>query len=66
MRLEHRIEKLESEVSEIKTRQAVHESKIDKIENKIEKIESNTSWTVRLILGAVILAALNLLLKGGV
>ncbi|WP_368668049.1 hemolysin XhlA family protein [Geobacillus sp. BMUD] len=64
--MEHRIEKLESDVIELKTRIAVHDSKIDKIENKIEKIESNTSWTVRLILGAVILAALNLLLKGGV
>jgi len=64
--MEQRIEKLEGDVIEMKTRLAVHESKIDKIENKIEKIESNTSWTVRLILGAVILAALNLLLKGGV
>lgn len=64
--MEQRIEKLESDFIEMKTRLAVHESKIDKIENKIEKIESNTSWTVRLILGAVILAALNLLLKGGV
>ncbi len=42
------------------------ESTIAKVEQKIEKIDNNTSWTVRLIFGAIILAGLNLIMRGSV
>lgn len=58
------VKQLQQEISQIKERLAVAESTIAKVEQKIEKIDNNTSWTVRLILGAIILAALNLVLKG--
>ncbi len=51
-------------MAEIKERLAVAENTIEKVEQKIEKIESNTSWTVRLIIGAIILAALEFLIRG--
>ncbi|MFD4707918.1 hemolysin XhlA family protein [Gottfriedia sp. NPDC058432] len=53
-------------ITEIKERLAVAESTIVKIEQKIERIESNTSWTVRLIIGAIIMAVLRIILKGNI
>jgi len=43
---------------------AVAESTIIKVEQKIERIESYTSWTVRLIIGAIIMAVIRIILKG--
>jgi len=45
---------------------AVAESTIVKVEQKIERIDSNTSWTVRLIIGAIIMAVIRIILKGGI
>lgn len=58
------IKELQQEVYQIKERLAVAENTIKKIEQKIEKIDNNTSWTVRLIIGAIILAIINYLMKG--
>ncbi|MEH7452740.1 hemolysin XhlA family protein [Gottfriedia acidiceleris] len=53
-------------IDEIKVRLAVAESTIVKVKQKIERIESNTSWTVRLIIGAIIMAVIRIVLKGGI
>lgn len=61
-----RIDKLEVDMTDVKTRLAVAESNIEEMSRRLEKIDSNTSWTVRLLLSGFIVAILNLILKGGV
>ncbi|MEH7350666.1 hemolysin XhlA family protein [Gottfriedia acidiceleris] len=60
------IKELQEKIAEIKERLAVAESTIIKIEQKIERNESNTSWNVRLIIGAIIMAVIRIILKGGI
>ncbi|WP_445661315.1 hemolysin XhlA family protein [Bacillus sp. FSL M8-0063] len=50
----------------MEVRLAVVESKVIKIEESIEKISANTTWILRIIIGAIITALIGLLLKGGV
>lgn len=61
-----RIDKLEIDMVDVKTRLAVAESNIEEMSRRLEKIDNNTSWTVRLLLSGFIVAILNLILKGGV
>lgn len=61
-----RIDKLEVDMVDVKTRLAVAESNIEEMSRRLEKIDSNTSWTVRLLLSGFIVAVLKLILKGGV
>lgn len=61
-----RIDKLEVDMVDVKTRLAVAESNIEEMSRRLEKIDINTSWTVRLLLSGFIVAVLNLILKGGV
>lgn len=61
-----RIDKLEVDMVDVKTRLAVAESNIEEMSRRLEKIDSNTSWTVKLLLSGFIVAILKLILKGGV
>lgn len=61
-----RLDKLEVDMIDVKTRLAVAESNIEEMSRRLEKIDNNTSWTVRLLVGGFIMAVLNLILKGGV
>ncbi|GAB6442184.1 hypothetical protein bcgnr5380_33810 [Bacillus cereus] len=54
------------QVQNMEVRLAVVESKVIKIEESIEKISANTTWILRIIIGAIITALIGLLLKGGV
>lgn len=71
--MEHRVNKLENEISningdivDIKSRLAVAESNIKDIKEDLSSIKNNTAWILRLILGAIITGLLTLLFKGGV
>lgn len=55
-----------NEIAELKMTMAVHTQRIDTLEKSIENIEKNTTWTVRLIVGAIILAVIGLVTKGGI
>ncbi|MEK4697925.1 hemolysin XhlA family protein [Bacillus sp. FSL M8-0063] len=55
-----------SQIQGMEVRLAVVESKVIKIEESIEKISANTTWILRIIIGAIITALIGLLLKGGV
>lgn len=55
-----------SQIQSMEVRLAVVESKVIKIEESIEKISANTTWILRIIIGAIITALIGLLLKGGV
>ena len=59
------VQKVENELSDLKTRVAVAERDISTIMNKLDKIDSNTTWIVRLLSGAIIMLILGFIFKGG-
>jgi hypothetical protein len=72
MVMEHRVDRLEDEVivlktemSDVKTRLAVAESNIKDIKETLSSIKNNTTWIIRLIVGAIILAVLGLVITNG-
>ncbi|MCI1615891.1 hemolysin XhlA family protein [Heyndrickxia oleronia] len=64
--MEERILKLENEISEVKTRLAVAESTIKDLKEDIASIKSNTTWILRIVIGAVISSILGLIIHGGI
>lgn len=64
--MEYKIEKIETDVADLKTRMAVAESNIKDVKEDIGSIKSNTTWILRLIIGAFITAILGLIINGGV
>lgn len=69
MELEKRVDKIEQEVKEgrldiigILTRLAVAESNISDIKEDLSSIKQNTTWIIRLIMGAIILAVLGFII----
>jgi uncharacterized protein involved in exopolysaccharide biosynthesis len=66
MGTEERVQKLEDRVTNLETRVAVAESNIIDIKDYLTSIKSNTSWILRIVIGAIILALLGLIIKGGV
>lgn len=65
MNNEERIGKLEEDMTYVKTRLAVAESNIQDVKEDLTSIKNNTNWILRLIIGAIIMAVLGLILKGG-
>lgn len=57
---------LEDRVTSLEVRMAIAESDIKSTKEKLDKIEHNTSWTVKLIIGTLLVAILNFALKGGI
>lgn len=64
--MEKRVSKLEDDVVDIKTRLAVAESSIKDIKEDLSSIKSNTTWIIRLIIGAIVLAILGYISQGGI
>jgi archaellum component FlaC len=60
-----RIEKLEEEMLLMKIDLAVAKSDISTIKGKLDKIDMNVSKLVWLVVGAVLLAIINVVLNGG-
>ncbi|WP_186578036.1 hemolysin XhlA family protein [Aquibacillus kalidii] len=60
------LKSLEDKVTILDNRQTRTETRIDNLEKKIDKIDSNTTWILRLIVGAVIGAFLKIVLTGGI
>lgn len=63
--MEPRVSKLEADMSDVKTRLAVAESNIKDVREDLSSVKNNTTWILRLIIGAVIMAVLALIFKGG-
>lgn len=61
---EKRLEKLESKVDNVIIRVAVAENDIGTIKDTLNKINSNTTWLLRIVIGAIILAVLGLVIVG--
>lgn len=66
MEVNKRVVKLESDVSDLKTRMAVAEAGIKDVKEDLSSIKSNTNWILRLIIGAIVTALLGLIIKGGI
>lgn len=56
---------LKDDLSETKVRVAVAEANIKDMKEDISTIKNNTTWILRLILGAIALALLGTVLTGG-
>ncbi|MGG3737526.1 hemolysin XhlA family protein [Aeribacillus pallidus] len=63
--MEHRIEKLEADMTDVKTRLAVAESNIKDMREDISAIKNNTTWILRLIIGGIVGAVLSFIIQGG-
>jgi hypothetical protein len=66
MNTDQRVERLEVDMIDVKTRLAVAESNIKDIKESLTTIKSNTTWLLRLVGGAIIGAILALVFKGGI
>lgn len=53
--------RLDERVTSLDLRQTRTEVRTDHIEQKIDKIESNTTWILRIIIGALVTSLLGLL-----
>ncbi|WP_426940673.1 hemolysin XhlA family protein (plasmid) [Bacillus mycoides] len=57
---------IQRDIRNIETRTTVNEKDIVNINKQLEKISANTTWILRIIIGAIVTALIGLLLKGGV
>ncbi|MGW6184955.1 hemolysin XhlA family protein [Bacillus mycoides] len=56
---------MKRDIRNIETRTTVNEKDIVNINKQLEKISANTTWILRIIIGAIVTALIGLLLKGG-
>ncbi|WP_342530109.1 hemolysin XhlA family protein [Lysinibacillus sp. FSL M8-0216] len=63
--MDQRIERLESDMTDVKTRLAVAESNIKEIREDLGGIKDNTTWILRLLIGGLASAVLAFISKGG-
>lgn len=64
-RMEQDIQDNRYDISDIKTRLAVAENNIQDIKVDLGSIKSNTTWIIRLIIGAIVLAVIGFIMQGG-
>ncbi|PDY48440.1 hemolysin XhlA family protein [Bacillus pseudomycoides] len=57
---------MQRDIRNLETRTTVNEKDIVNINKQLEKISANTTWILRIIIGAIVTALIGLLLKGGV
>ncbi|HDR8112382.1 hypothetical protein ACO1D2_11435 [Bacillus thuringiensis] len=53
------------DIRNLETRTLINEKDISMINQQLEKISINTTWILRIVISAVIMAILGLILKGG-
>ncbi|WP_079479730.1 hemolysin XhlA family protein [Halobacillus salinus] len=54
---------LDKKVDELQNEQTQTKQRVEHMEKKLDKIEDNTTWILRLILGAIIMAILAFILQ---
>ncbi|MDX8367866.1 hemolysin XhlA family protein [Cytobacillus sp. IB215665] len=64
--MEQRLASMEKRMNKVEQRLAVAESNIKDIKETLSSIKNNTTWIIRLIIGAIIMAVLGLLIQGGI
>lgn len=60
------IKDIRLEIKSLEMRTTGNEKDIVNINKQLDKISANTTWILRIIIGAIITALIGLLLKGGV
>lgn len=53
------------DIRNLETRTTINEKDILTINKQLEKISTNTTWILRIVLGAMVMAVIRLILKGG-
>ncbi|MED2765462.1 hemolysin XhlA family protein [Bacillus thuringiensis] len=54
------------DIRNLETRTTINEKDISTINKQLEKISLNTTWILRIVISAIVMAVLALILKGGV
>ncbi|MDM5349676.1 hemolysin XhlA family protein [Lysinibacillus sphaericus] len=63
--MDQRIERLETDMTDVKTRLAVAESNIKEIREDLGGTKDNTIWILRLLIGGLANAVLAFIIQGG-
>ncbi len=63
--MEHRIERLETDMTDVKTRLTVAVPNIKEIREDIGGNKDNSTWILKLLIGGLASAVLALIIKGG-
>ncbi|MBF7156265.1 hemolysin XhlA family protein [Bacillus albus] len=56
---------MQRDIRNLETRTTVNEKDIVNINKLLDKISANTTWILRIIIGAILAGLLGLLIKGG-
>ncbi|HHX7185520.1 hemolysin XhlA family protein [Bacillus cereus group sp. TH43LC] len=56
---------MQRDIRNLETRTTVNEKDIVNINKLLDKISANTTWILRIIIGAIVSGLLGLLMKGG-
>lgn len=56
---------MQRDIRNLETRTTVNEKDIVNINKLLDKINANTTWILRIIIGAIVAGLLGLLMKGG-
>ncbi|PEA86410.1 hemolysin XhlA family protein [Bacillus thuringiensis] len=54
------------DIRNLETRTIISEKDLSSINKQLEKINLNTTWILRIIISAIVMAVLGLILKGGI
>ncbi|ARJ20528.1 hypothetical protein B7492_25655 [Bacillus mycoides] len=54
------------DIRNLETRTTINEKDISTINRQLEKISLNTTWILRIVISAIVMAVLGLILKGGI
>ncbi|UYX52250.1 hemolysin XhlA family protein [Bacillus thuringiensis] len=54
------------DIRNLETRTTINEKDICTINKQLEKISLNTTWILRIVISAIVMAILGLILKGGI
>ncbi|WJE24549.1 hemolysin XhlA family protein [Bacillus cereus] len=57
---------MQRDIRDLETRTTVNEKDIVNITKLLDKIGANTTWILRIIIGAIVAGLLGLLMKGGI
>ncbi|MCR8856549.1 MULTISPECIES: hemolysin XhlA family protein [Bacillus] len=54
------------DIRNLETRTTINEKDIFTINKQLEKISMNTTWILRIVISAIVMAVLGLIIKGGI
>ncbi|HHL0971649.1 TPA: hemolysin XhlA family protein [Bacillus cereus] len=54
------------DIRNLETRTMINEKDISNINKQLEKISLNTTWILRIVISAIVMAVLGLVFKGGI